>query len=183
MIITFAILGITIVLFVWGRFPTELVALVSLLALILFGILEVGQALAGFGDRAGGAFGDDAGMQLGQSGSLEQPLDAAALAEHIRQRLGRAPLHINGRPELIRRVGWCTGAAQSYIEAAVAQGLDAFISGEISEQTVHVARECGIHYYAAGHHATERFGVQALCAHLADKFGIEHRFIDIDNPV
>lgn len=135
------------------------------------------------GFTGSGAFGDDAGMQLGQSGTLEQPLDAAALAEHIRQRLGRAPLHIDGRPELIRRVGWCTGAAQSYIEAAVAQGLDAFISGEISEQTVHVARECGIHYYAAGHHATERFGVQALGAHLADKFGIEHRFIDIDNPV
>jgi dinuclear metal center YbgI/SA1388 family protein len=130
-----------------------------------------------------GAFGDDAGMQLAQSGALEQPLSGAALAEHIRQRLGRAPLHIDGRSELIRSVGWCTGAAQSYIEAAVAQGLDAFISGEISEQTVHIARECGIHYYAAGHHATERFGVQALGAHLAGKFGIEHRFIDIDNPV
>jgi putative NIF3 family GTP cyclohydrolase 1 type 2 len=80
-------------------------------------------------------------------------------------------------------VGWCTGAAQSYIEAAVAQGLDAFISGEISESTVHIARECGIHYFAAGHHATERFGVQALGEYLAGTFGLRHLFIDIDNPV
>ena len=80
-------------------------------------------------------------------------------------------------------MGWCTGAAQSYIDAAVEKGLDAFISGEISEQTVHVARECGIHYFAAGHHATERYGVRALGQHLAEHFAIDHRFIDIDNPV
>ena len=110
-------------------------------------------------------------------------MDAAALAERIRRALGRAPLHIPGTREPIRSVGWCTGAAQSWIDAAVGQGLDAFISGEISEQTVHVARECGIHYFAAGHHATERFGVQALGKHLAEQFSIEHRFIDIENPV
>jgi dinuclear metal center YbgI/SA1388 family protein len=135
------------------------------------------------GIRVSGAFGDDDGMQLGQSGVLEKPLSGAGLARLIRERLGREALHITGSREEISRVGWCTGAAQSYIESAVAQGLDAFISGEISEQTVHIARECGIHYYAAGHHATERFGVQALGAHLAGQFGIDHRYIDVDNPV
>ena len=135
------------------------------------------------GIRASGAFGDDGGMQLGQSGVLEKSMNGVGLARHIRERLGREPLHIAGNRDEITRVGWCTGAAQSYIEAAVAQGLDAFISGEISEQTVHIARECGIHYFAAGHHATERFGVQALGEHLAGHFGIDHRFIDVDNPV
>jgi dinuclear metal center YbgI/SA1388 family protein len=130
-----------------------------------------------------GTFGDDADLQLGQSGALEQPMSGDAFARHIGEKLGRMPLHIAGSSEPISSVGWCTGAAQSYIEAAVAQGLDAFISGEISEPTVHIARECGIHYYAAGHHATERFGVQALGAHLAGHFGIQHRFIDVDNPV
>ena len=70
-----------------------------------------------------------------------------------------------------------------YIEQAVSVGVDAFVSGEISEQTVHVARESGIHYFAAGHHATERYGVQAVGNHLSQHFGIQHQFVDIDNPV
>ncbi|UCC57219.1 MAG: Nif3-like dinuclear metal center hexameric protein [Gammaproteobacteria bacterium] len=135
------------------------------------------------GFTASGSFGADGGMELGQYGELERDLSGSALAGHIAQCLGREPLHIDGTSETIHTVGWCTGAAQSYIEAAVAQGLDAFISGEISEQTVHIARECGIHYFAAGHHATERFGVQALGARLAERFDISHRFIDIANPV
>lgn len=135
------------------------------------------------GFSAQGNFGSDGGLQLGQYGELARPLSGAALAEHLQASLGRTPQHIAGAGDLIRRVGWCTGAAQSYIEAAVEQGLDAFISGEISEQTVHVVRECGIHYFAAGHHATERYGVRALGERLAGHFGIMHRFIDIDNPV
>jgi dinuclear metal center YbgI/SA1388 family protein len=135
------------------------------------------------GFETAGTFGDDGGMQLGMHGVLQPTLDGAALAAHIHERLGRAPLHIPGPQPLIKTLGWCTGAAQSYIEAAAALGLDAFISGEISEQTVHVARECGIHYFAAGHHATERYGARALGEHLADQFGIRHQFIDIDNPV
>jgi dinuclear metal center YbgI/SA1388 family protein len=130
-----------------------------------------------------GTFGGDDGTGLAHYGYPEPAMEAAALAGHIHRTLGRAPLHIPGARELIRSVGWCTGAAQSWIEAAAGQGLDAFISGEISEQTVHVARECGIHYFAAGHHATERFGVQALGNHLAERFAIAHRFIDIENPV
>ncbi len=130
-----------------------------------------------------GSFGSEPDLQLGQYGHLSRGLDGAALATHIGERLGRVPLHIPGAAARIETVGWCSGAAQSYIEAAAARGLDAFISGEISEQTVHVARETGIHYFAAGHHATECYGVQALGAHLAEQFGIRHEFVDIENPV
>jgi dinuclear metal center YbgI/SA1388 family protein len=135
------------------------------------------------GFQVRGSFGNDAGLSLAQYGTLPHPLEAAALGALIDERLGRTPLHVPGRSASIETVGWCTGAAQSYIDAAVEAGLDAFISGEISEQTVHVARECGIHYFAAGHHATERYGVRALGQHLAGHFAIDHRFIDIDNPV
>ncbi len=135
------------------------------------------------GFDSAGTFGDDGGMQLAQHALLPTPLDGTALGALLQQRLGREPFHIAGSGRMIQRVGWCTGAAQSYIEAAAAQGLDAFISGEISEQTVHVARECGLHYFAAGHHATERYGVQALGEHLAGQFAIRHLFIDCDNPV
>jgi putative NIF3 family GTP cyclohydrolase 1 type 2 len=83
----------------------------------------------------------------------------------------------------IEAIAWCTGAAQGYIDKAVESGVDAYLSGEISEQTVHVAREEGVHYFAAGHHATERYGVQALGERIATHFGLEHAFIDIDNPV
>jgi putative NIF3 family GTP cyclohydrolase 1 type 2 len=80
-------------------------------------------------------------------------------------------------------VAWCTGAAQNYFEEVLSLKVDAYISGEISEQTVHLARETGMPYIAAGHHATERYGVQALGQHLAQHFGLQHQFIDIDNPV
>lgn len=107
----------------------------------------------------------------------------AGLAGRIARALGREPLLIPAGERPIRRVGWCTGAAQGMIVEAAAAGLDAFISGEVSESTTHLARELGIHYLAAGHHATERYGVQALGRHLAERFDLEHRFIDDDNPV
>jgi dinuclear metal center YbgI/SA1388 family protein len=135
------------------------------------------------GVETAGRFGDDGGMQLAQHGCLSRPLDAAGFCEYLESSLGRSPQHIAGSAPQIERIGWCTGAAQSYITAAAALGLDAFISGEISEQTVHVAGETGIHYFAAGHHATERFGACALGEHLAGRFGLHHRFIDIPNPV
>ena len=83
----------------------------------------------------------------------------------------------------IHRIAWCTGAAQGYFEAAIALGVDAFLTGEISEQNVHVAQETGVVFIAAGHHATERYGVQALGAHLAERFGIEHHFFELENPI
>lgn len=114
---------------------------------------------------------------------LAQPVSGEALRSRIAKALAREPLHIATRDDAIGRVAWCTGAAQGYLEQAAALGVDAFISGEISESTVHIAREMGVDYFAAGHHATERFGVQALGRHLADRFALEYRFVDIDNPV
>jgi len=97
--------------------------------------------------------------------------------------LDRPPLWLAGGPERIERLAWCTGAAQGLLERAADMGFDAFISGEVSEASHHIARERGIHYYAAGHHATERFGVQALGQWLARRFGLAQRFIDLPNPV
>ena len=135
------------------------------------------------GFNAEGNFGRGPGDELGMYATLSASMSPDAFAAHLGAGLGRIPLHIAGSASEIRTVAWCTGAAQGYIEQAVRIGVDAFVSGEISEQTVHVARETGIHFYAAGHHATERYGVQALGGHLADRFTINHRFIDIDNPV
>lgn len=116
-------------------------------------------------------------------GELPQPMTAQQLACHLESCLGRAPLHVGQGVAEISTLGWCTGAAQGYISKAVDAGLDAFISGEISEPTTHTARECGIHYFSAGHHATERYGVQALGEAIAERFDLEHLFVDCDNPV
>jgi dinuclear metal center YbgI/SA1388 family protein len=107
----------------------------------------------------------------------------ASFGAHIAARLGREPLVVGdpGRP--VRRVAWCTGAAQGFFETAIGLGVDVYLTGEISEQHVHLARESGVAFLAAGHHATERFGVQALGEHLARTFGLAHEFIDVDNPV
>lgn len=115
-------------------------------------------------------------------GDLEAPLAASALIERIEQRLGRGIIHCCGHARPIRSVAWCTGGGQRFIDQAAALGVDAFISGEISEPTVHSARELGIDYFALGHHATERYGIQALGEHLAQQFALQHQFIEIDNP-
>jgi dinuclear metal center YbgI/SA1388 family protein len=127
-------------------------------------------------------FGDN---QLGWLGMAEDAALATVgdLAGRIEQRLGRKPMVIGDPAQPLGTVGWCTGAAQGYLEDAIAAGAQTYLSGEISEQTVHLARESGVAYIACGHHATERYGVQALGAHIAAEFGIHHRFIDIDNPV
>lgn len=117
------------------------------------------------------------------SGTLAEPLSPEAFSAHLQLCLDRPPMMVGTGPDKIKRVAWCTGAAQGYITKALEAGMDAFISGEISEPTTHTARECGIHYFAAGHHATERYGVQALGEALAREFGITHQFIDCDNPV
>ncbi len=130
-----------------------------------------------------GRFGRDKEDGLAMYGRLLKPLSAQGFKTHLCRALGRDPLHIGAGSDEIVRVGWCTGAAQGYIEAASRLGVQAFISGEVSEHTTHFARESGIHYFAAGHHATERYGVQALGEQLAHQFGLEHIFIDVDNPV
>ena len=123
------------------------------------------------------------------------PQSAESLTQTITQALGRIPLHISGHyqyladeaadtaaPKLLKRIGICTGGAQDMIEQAAAMGCDAYISGEISERTTHSARELGIDYFACGHHATEREGIQALGDIIAQQFGLSVHFIDIDNP-
>lgn len=130
-------------------------------------------------DAQPGAGADD----LLWCGALASPMPAAAFAAQVGRSLGREPLHIAVIERPLRRLAWCTGAAQGAIERAAALGVDCYLSGEVSEQTVHLARELGLDYLAAGHHATERYGVQALGEHLAETFGIEHRYIEIDNPV
>ena len=114
---------------------------------------------------------------------LSTPLSLKEFAQIMDIKLNRAPQVIGDLTQIVQKVALCTGAAQGYIEQAVEAGVDVYISGEISEPTVHIARETGVSYIAAGHHATERYGVQALGAHLAEKFGLTHTFIDCDNPV
>lgn len=116
------------------------------------------------------------------TGRLAQPMTPARLAGQVGQRLGRTVTLVGPDQATIEHIAWCTGGGQGYLEQAVELGVDAFLSGELSEQTTHLAREYGICYLAAGHHATERYGVQALGAHLASCLGLQHSFIDIDNP-
>ena len=116
-------------------------------------------------------------------GANPENLTLAALSTHIAERLQRAPLVIGEMERPVRRIAWCSGGAQGYFEAAGALGVDAYLTGEASEQQVHFARESGIAFIAAGHHATERYGIQALGEHLAAHFGLNHEFIEIPNPV
>jgi dinuclear metal center YbgI/SA1388 family protein len=116
-------------------------------------------------------------------GALSAPQPLAQFGEKIAHCLQRAPQIIGDGNKLIRTVAWCTGAAQGYFEQAIAQGVDAYLTGEISEQNFHLANETGVAFIAAGHHATERYGIQALGNHLAIQFGLEYRFFDEANPV
>ncbi|WP_310452077.1 Nif3-like dinuclear metal center hexameric protein [Sulfuritalea sp.] len=138
------------------------------------------QLAARLGWTVSGRFGE---QDIGFIGVPPAPTLAGELARQIERALGRAPLLIGDPGRKVARIAWCSGGAQGYFEAALAAAADVFISGEISEQTVHLARETGMAYIAAGHHATERYGVMALGAHLAEKFGIDCEFVDIDNPV
>ncbi|MBU5378703.1 type 2 GTP cyclohydrolase I [Pantoea septica] len=116
-------------------------------------------------------------------GELATPLSGEALAQRIEEKLGRTPLHCgDNAPAQIRRVAWCSGGGQGFIDSAAAFGVDAYITGEVSEQTIHSAREQGLHFFAAGHHATERGGIKALGEWLASEHGLDVTFIDIPNP-
>ena len=119
---------------------------------------------------------------LGLWSELAVAQSGEQVAQSLEQCLGRKVLHIAADRRPIRRIGWCTGGAQGYIDKAIDLGLDAYVSGEISEATVHSARENDIHYFAAGHHATERGGVQALARHLQAELGLDCEFVDVDNP-
>ena len=116
-------------------------------------------------------------------GRLTAPAALKIVEKRVTEALGRLPLVIGDPEKTIARVAWCSGGAQGYLEQAAAQGVDAYLTGEASEHNVHFAREAGIAFISAGHHATERYGIQALGDHLAAQFGLDHRFIDIPNPV
>jgi dinuclear metal center YbgI/SA1388 family protein len=131
---------------------------------------------------ADGRFGEQA---LGFIGPAGPHASAAGLAEAVQAALGpaaRAPLLLPGDGRPLRRVAWCTGGAQGWFEAAIEAGADAYLTGELSEPQAHLARETGVAFLACGHHATERYGAPAVAAHIAQQFGLVHRFIDIDNP-
>lgn len=116
-------------------------------------------------------------------GRLTQAQSCEQFAKHLETELQHQPLVIQAGDHPINHIAWCTGAAQGYIEAAHDEKVDAYISGEVSEATYHFAIENKIHYFAAGHHATERYGIQALGEYLANQYQLEHEFIDIHNPV
>ena len=111
-----------------------------------------------------------------------EPTPLEAVSAQLRQLTGRDVTTVAGDGRALRRVAWCTGGAQGYFEAAIAAGADVFITGEISEPQAHYARETGVAFIAAGHHATERYGVQGVGEHLASELGLDYRFIDVPNP-
>lgn len=127
-----------------------------------------------------GRFGE---QNIACIGSLEHPQTLAQFVQQVEHGLQRVPQVIGEGSRRIAKVAWCSGGAQGYFEAAIAQGVDAYITGEISEQNFHLAQESGVAFIAAGHHATERYGIQALGEHLAARFGLVHRFFDQSNPV
>ncbi len=138
---------------------------------------QLGQRL-GFVEQ--GRFGE---QNIACYGELAHPQMLAQLTAHVEGVLQRAPLVVGGGTRTICRIAWCSGAAQGCFDEAVMLGVDAFLTGEISEQNVHLAEESGVAFIAAGHHATERYGVRALGEHLAAQFGVEHRFFDMDSPI
>ena len=123
---------------------------------------------------------DDSLVMLGE---VDGGHTGASLRRQLSEALEFEVLHIGESEDPIETIAWCTGAAQGFLQQAIDAGVDAFVSGEISEPTVHLARESGVHYFAAGHHATERGGPAALGLHLAQRFGLSVEFIDLPIPV
>jgi len=134
----------------------------------LLGLVELGR----FGEQ-----------NIAWVGTLERPQSLKQFALQIEHELQRVPQVIGDSIKRISKVAWCSGGAQNYFEAAISQGVDAYITGEISEQNFHLSNESGVAFIAAGHHATERFGIQALGEHLANRFGLDLLFIDQANPI
>jgi dinuclear metal center YbgI/SA1388 family protein len=131
------------------------------------------------GLKADSRFGDQDLGFIGEAGTLATP---SALCDAVRAGLRREPVLLPGDGRPLRRIAWCTGGAQGYFEAAVAAGADAFVTGELSEPQAHLAKETGVAFLACGHHATERYGAPAVAGQLAALLGLEHQFIEIDNP-
>ena len=133
-----------------------------------------------FGWSVEGRFGE---QDIGWYGALDQPQALGELVGRIGVELQRQPLVIGDASRMVRRIAWCSGGAQDYFELALPKAVDAYFTGEISEPQVHLARESGVAYVAAGHHATERFGIRALAAYLSSTLGLMCEFVDMDNPV
>ena len=131
------------------------------------------------GLQADARFGEQALGFIGPAGAC---ITVPALSAAASAALGRTITALPGDGRPLRRIAWCTGGAQGYFEPAIAAGADAFITGEISEPQAHLARETGVAFLACGHHATERFGAEAVAAHVAAAMGLQHRHIEIDNP-
>lgn len=127
--------------------------------------------------------GPTADNELVWTGRPVEAATASEIADRLGRVLGRPAMLVGDGGRQVKRIAWCTGAAQAYFEQAVAAGADVYVSGEISEQTVHLARESGVPYISAGHHATERYGVAALADMLNQGFDIQADFLDLDNPV
>ncbi|MGA7777807.1 MAG: Nif3-like dinuclear metal center hexameric protein [Paraburkholderia sp.] len=138
---------------------------------------QLGAKMGWIGDTR---FGEN---DIGWMATLPMPVSLAHFTAEVEETLGRTPLVFGDQDRELRRVAWCTGAAQGYFDAAIEAGADVYLTGEVSEPNMHAAMESGVAFLAAGHHATERFGVQAVGAHLSESFDIEHLFIDIHNPV
>ena len=134
------------------------------------------------GLKAASPFGEQDLGCLGEPLASGEPTTAQDWGARVERTLGRAPTLIPGDGRPVRRVAWCTGGAQGYFEAAIAAGADLFLTGEISEPQAHIARESGVAFLACGHHATERYGAPAVGAEVARQLGIEHQFIEIENP-
>ena len=130
--------------------------------------------------RVDGHFGE---QDIGFIGSPAAPTTATVVAESLQRLLGRSVMVAGAGDRLVTRIAWCSGGGQGLFEQAIAAGADCYVSGEISEHSVHLAREAGVPYLAAGHHATERFGPMALARHLHERLGLDCEFVDIDNPV
>jgi len=143
---------------------------------------QLGRVLGLTALPEGGRFGEQDLGFLGEAVGGASFDSGEALARHVEIALGRPVTLVDARRGPLRRIAWCTGGAQGYFEAAIAAGADAFITGEISEPQAHYARECGVSFIACGHHASERYGAPAVGAHVAASLGIEHVFVDIDNP-
>jgi dinuclear metal center YbgI/SA1388 family protein len=130
------------------------------------------------------AFGARDGAHIGRAGTFPgDGVAATELFERVRAVTDREPTVFDGGPDRVRRIGIVSGAGADFLDEAIGLGLDAFLTGEPREHVMPVAREAGIHFIAAGHYATETFGVRALGDWLADRFGVEHVWIDIPNPV